>query len=148
MISAPSCEAVFLLLIHLQAPEQQRDPSPLHGLLCPFLLCLPSKKGISAPPSIRPSLLRFFSSSWHAPAEQALQPGSLGPAPASVQPAYQPPAAGSTNQLTAISPLYHDYQLGFWSLISTISSRHKSSTDQIFFLRSTPPTPTPPAQHQ
>lgn len=143
MISVPSpCGAVFILLKLLQAPEQQRDPSSFCCILCLFLFCLPSKRGISAPLSIRPSLLRISSSSWHTAEEQALQPVSLGLAPAFLQPAYQHQAPPAT--LTATSLLYHDHQLGFWSLISPISSRHRSSTDQIFFLRSTPTTATTP----
>lgn len=106
----------------------------------------PIKEGISAPLGIRPYLRRIFSSSWHTAAEQALQPGSLGLAPASLKPGYQPQAPPAI--LTATSLLYHHRQLGFWSLISPISSRHRSSTDQIFFLRSTPTAPTTPPQHQ
>lgn len=66
MIFAPSpCGAVFILLKLLQAPERQRHSLPFHCLPCLFLLCLPSNRGISASLSIRPSLLRIFTSSWH-----------------------------------------------------------------------------------
>lgn len=143
----PPCGAVFILLKLLQAPEQQRPlPTLTAFLFSPLCACLPSKNRISALLCIRPSQLRISSFSWHSAAEYAFWTGIPGLAPAVMGPEYQPEAPPAT--LTAASLLCHNQQLCSWSLISPISSRHTSSTDQILFPSFTLTTSIPPLNQQ